>query len=192
MHTINFTVEDELYDPFKKAVEDNGMKMSGAFKIFMKSYPLGNTFHVEPKRPVGRPPIKEKEQVPTKSVEWYDQDHMNKPLAEYKMYPEPHAAADPRACLQWDTMGQVTGKTFYDLANDQYMLVREKTTTRMWEVGGGLQEFLSCCAMKFFAQNRMENYRFEPAVLEEGLHQLKDNWQGIVDIGYREGYIKDA
>lgn len=198
MKTINFTVEDEIYEPFKAEVESNGMKIAGLFRMFMRSYSRGGfsitdgevraTGHVsrenEPRNKVGRPEGSIKKGIPYKSkthddkghlIPWHEQDHTDRAIWDYKMYPEPHLASDSRPHLTFDTKGDITGELFeYTLRHD-YLREACKFSEREWQ--GKLWEYVSCCALKFFTLNKMQNVRYDPDTLFAEVNALYDDMQ---------------
>lgn len=200
MKTINFAVEDDIYEPFKAEVESNGMKIAGLFRMFMRSYSHGG-FSItdgevvasgnvpretspESRNKAGRPLGSVKKGIPYKSkthddkgklLPWHEQDHSERNIWDFKMYPEPHLAVDPRPHLTLETEGAITGKRFVDTLYEHYLMEACECTEREWD--SKLWEYVSCCALKFFTVNKMQNIRYDPDTLFKEVYALRDEMQ---------------
>jgi len=180
MKTINFSVDEDVYDPFKKAVEENGMRVAGLFKLFMKSYAGGTlgvsngeivsiseTGHV-PRKP-GRPKeekepsiIKKEEPKPFK---FNPKDPWNSDFSNLKygdIAPLNWTHPDVDGCtedLEVGTVAPVTGGVFRDYMQDFYIEERPKYFAREWETKE-FSKFLATVAWMFILQNGLKHVRY--------------------------------
>lgn len=214
---VGYLIDEEVIDLFTNAVARNNMTASQVIHGAMTSYGLGELVlvgnkleskvipdhlqvHVsretiDDKKPVGRPvgsgknPVKEPQ---SKGLpDWYTIDHKAKNINTYPlMYQEPHPSSDPRAHLDWETQGQISGNTFQELCYDNYLDARFETTYRKWQ-GGGLEEFVQRCAMKFFAINRLQTLRFEAMDLQEGMFSMEEAFEPQITMAYDGGVLND-
>lgn len=195
------TLDDEVFVQFEEICEANNLTIHQAVTALMHSLIDGDIMvagkkiislnaveHVsrenEPRNKVGRPEGSVNKEPKPKSkthdakgrlIPWYEQDHSDRAIWDYKMYPEPHIAADPRVHLTFETRGDITGDTFEDHIRHDYLREACNFTEREWQ--GKLWEFISCVALKFFTLNKMQNIRYDPDTLFAEVNTLYDEMQ---------------
>ena len=188
MKTINFTVEDEVYEPFKQAVEENGMRVAGLFRLFMKSFAGGNlvvsggevrsqgTEHE--KRSPGRPPKEEKKEeknnylcpVPPK-CEYNGLDVWNSKNLEYVHYMQipsgirwpyngDHELDQTSKWLLWDTKDKEGNNSFSDMVFVYFQEERPKFPDYETWIAEGATKFLNRVARVFVLRNGYRDYNF--------------------------------
>lgn len=206
MKTINFGVEETIYDPFKQEVENNGMRVAGLFRLFMKSYAekkltvangeVVSVGHVlQEKRPVGRPP-QEKEPVketqkPYKfdtKLDVWDQDYSNATYSDIpnRRWEHKELAQNTYDWLDFMTVGK-DDVPFEMFVSFEYFNERPKYSEFDW-LNGAYQEFLSRVASFFLLKNGMKTYGFSlKDVWSDALIQ-KDIWDKYL---IAEGKLKE-
>lgn len=197
MKIINVTLDESIYAPFKERVERDACTIPQIMRAAIKAYVQGDlvlqgAFLIAPghvsretqteHRGPGRPPLNKEAKPKSKThddkghlLPWHEQDHTDRAIWDYKMYPEPHLASDPRPHLTFETKGDITGELFeYTLRHD-YLREACKFSEREWQ--GKLWEYVSCCALKFFTLNKMQNIRYDPDTLFADVNALYDEMQ---------------
>ena len=193
--TINFQVEDDIYEPFKASVECNGMRVAGLFKLFMKSYATGNLLIsngevVSKARPVGAPRKEDPPPSgmspekatppPPKKLGWFEQDHSGKPLEHFDqmVIANVHPSLETKPNLEILTLGKITKKDFEDTIDEEYDDYREKFEDEVWEKEQEL--FCLRCAKKFLTQNwntHRYEYNYLHGALYNKLNSLEQHYQ---------------
>lgn len=204
---VSFMLDQTLYASFQDKVEQEGLSMSLVLRGAALAYTFGglkfsgdrlvSTAEAEHNTPEGfnrshnvsrdtdkkKSGPKPKEDKPKSKthddkghlIPWHEQDHSERAIWDYKMYPEPHLASDSRPHLTFDTKGDITGEAFeYTLRHD-YLREACKFSEREWQ--GKLWEYVSCCALKFFTLNKMQNVRYDPDTLFAEVNALYDDMQ---------------
>lgn len=194
-----FTLDEHILNPFNARIASIGMSGARFVEGCMKAYAEGKfkmldgepyfegQAHVSRETPAehrgpGRPPLNKEAKPKSKThddkghlIPWHEQDHSERAIWDYKMYPEPHLASDSRPHLTFDTKGDITGEAFeYTLRHD-YLREACKFSEREWQ--GKLWEYVSCCALKFFTLNKMQNVRYDPDTLFAEVNALYDDMQ---------------
>lgn len=199
MKTINFAVEDSVYNPFKYAVENNGMRVAGLFRIFMKSYSEGKItisngdvvsvgITTEHRKP-GRPPVHKEELKGESSKKTFSYNKENPWESEgiqdikYGDLPDrnwTHAMLEPhKKLLTFLTEGKNTA-CFEDFARDLYIDERPKFTDKEW-FPEEYKKFLSRVTWMFILKNGYEDMTYS----EEHIWIDALNFRDINDDGLR-------
>lgn len=209
-----YQLESEIVSKFEEKAERVGINPSRFVQSCMKAYAedaftmLDGVPHfpqsvtrdapLEPKkasRPhtVKEPPKEEPRptQVGSKkpdgsTYDWFELDHVKKDIMEYPVFREIPIGVDNRKRLEWTTPCKPFKVDFKDLVEDYYMQGREAYTERTWNTGG-MMEFLSRCAMKFFALTK-QDLRYDEDHLAPAMIQLNMEHDHLVRIAYDEGY----
>ncbi len=191
MKTINFTVEESIYDPFKKKVDESGMRVAGLFKMFMRSYAEGKVISVgtyvespghsstQEKRPVGRPP-QEKEPEQPKPFKYNRTDPWSSDFSNLNYGDVPTMTwalkerGESSTSLTFGVEGTHTGNTFEDFLVPYYTVERPKYTGEEW-FDREYDIFLAQVATMFILKNRLKEYRYDEEVIRDYASEVRQS-----------------
>lgn len=140
---------------------------------------------LEPPKKVGRP-----KEVKEAFNPWALLLDRAKCLWDFKMYAEPFRG-DERPHLNFETIGRISKEPFEKLLIDElYAVYEEFPTVRDWHVRRA--EFLSCCAMKFFALNEESGIRYDEDSLLPEFCALEEQHTSMIEEGKQMRLAREA